>query len=200
MKQRPFLPKLMLWEGQTFLKQVKGSIFYFTSKAKYEIPIWSYLLSSMPYQKWCWHCLPAAANAGQAGESPGCAEDSSVPSVGQRDRQRDAQERVKGVALLLAMRARQGGPGQTDNRAQLQLTSLGMYKLPNPTFSTSRFQGKPWKGFVWRKGKWQGRDRDSQHWGAHSSYRKSSRQESSLILQNSILIQNQSAPYNGFVS
>lgn len=50
-----------------------------------------------------------------------CTEDSSVPSVGQRDRQRDAQERVKGVALLLAMRARQGGPGT--NRQQGTVTA-----------------------------------------------------------------------------
>lgn len=83
------------------------------------------------------------------GKSQRCTQDSSIPSVRQRDRQRDAQEGVKCVALLLAMRARQGGPGTNmDNRAQLHLTSLGMHKPSNPMFTNSRSNGKPWKGFV----------------------------------------------------
>lgn len=61
------------------------------------------------------------------GKSQGHTQDSPVPSVRQRDRQRDAEERVKRVALLLAMRARQGGPGTNmENRAQLYLASLGI--------------------------------------------------------------------------
>lgn len=86
-------------------------------------------------------------------KSQGHAQDSSIPSVGQRDRQRDAEERVKGVALLLAMRACQGGPGTNmENRAQLHLTSLGMYKPPNPMFINSRSNRKPWKHFVFGEG------------------------------------------------
>lgn len=83
------------------------------------------------------------------GKSQHYVQDSSIPSVGQRDRQRDAEERVEGVALLLAMRARQGGPGTNmDKRAELHLTSSGMYKPSHPTFTNSRSNRKPWKGFV----------------------------------------------------
>lgn len=38
------------------------------------------------------------------------------PGVGQRNRQRDAEEGVEGVALLLAARARQGGPSRTETQ------------------------------------------------------------------------------------
>lgn len=47
-------------------------------------------------------------------------QDSHVPRVRQRNRQRDAEERVKGVTLLLAMWARQRGPGASiGNRTEL---------------------------------------------------------------------------------
>lgn len=50
---------------------------------------------------------------------------------------------------------------------------------------------------LWRRVKRWDRDRASQHWRAS---RKNCRQEPILILQNTILIQNQSTLYNGFVS
>lgn len=54
------------------------------------------------------------------GKQPTLVQDSHVPRVRQRNRQRDAEERVEGVTLLLAMWARQRGPGASiGNRTEL---------------------------------------------------------------------------------
>lgn len=132
------------------------------------------------------------------------ARDSSVPSVRQRDRQRDAQEGVKGVALLLAMRARQGGPGTTWITGHSYISPHWQcinHQIPysppaDPTGNPGRVVSLE-RGEVTGQGQ---RQRQSALGCTQPLHRKSSRQESILILQNSILIQSQSAPYNGFVS